>query len=327
MLTIDGARLEGGGQIVRSAVALAAISGIPVRVVKIRAGRTPPGLAAQHVAAINAVALASGSDCEGAAVGSREIVFSPGRISPAPVSIDVGTAGAVTLVLQAYLPVALRTGGSITCTGGTEVSRSPTIDYYDTVFARVLRQYGAGITTTIERRGYFPRGGGLVKVRVEPRQIAPLMIAPADPEPPAIISCSSNLPDHVAERQASAAREVIEAAIGTPAVIEIDRRSGESTGSSVTVRCGLFGGSAVGRIGYRAERVGGDAARALLGDLDGGGTVDRHLADQLLIYLACYGGSYTAAVSTRHAETMVALLDAFGYDVQVRGEGPVEYSA
>jgi RNA 3'-terminal phosphate cyclase (ATP) len=326
MLTIDGACLEGGGQIVRSAVALAAISGTPVRVVNIRARRTPPGLAAQHVAAVNAVVLASAGECEGAVVGSREILFSPGRIRPAPVSIDVGTAGAVTLVLQAYLPVALRAGGSITCTGGTEVSRSPTIDYFDTVFARVLRQYGAGIATTIERRGYYPRGGGQVTVRVEPLPIAPLAIMPSEPEPPTIVSCSSNLPDHVTERQAAAAREILEPALG-PAALVIDHRKGESTGTSVTVRCGLKGGSAVGKPGYRAERVGGDAARELLGEMNGEGVVDRHLADQLLIYLACYGGSYTATAMTRHAETMIALLDAFGYGVQVRGEGPVEFSA
>jgi len=124
MLTIDGSCLEGGGQIVRLAVALSALAGIPVAVTRIRENRPNPGLAPQQIAAVRAVAGVCNAECRGLTVGSREITFAPGDLRRADLRIDPGTAGSITLILQAWLPVALRTGGSITVTGGTEVAWS-----------------------------------------------------------------------------------------------------------------------------------------------------------------------------------------------------------
>lgn len=160
MLTVDGSCLEGGGQIVRLAVALSALAQTPVTVTRIRENRENPGLAPQHIAAVRAVAGACDAECTGLAPRSREITFTPGGLRRADLRIDPGTAGSIPLILQAWLPVALRAGGSITVTGGTEVAWSPTIDYLDRVLAPVLRRAGASIAIEVLERGVLPAGRG-----------------------------------------------------------------------------------------------------------------------------------------------------------------------
>ncbi|MDD1719602.1 MAG: RNA 3'-phosphate cyclase, partial [Methanoregulaceae archaeon] len=240
MLKIDGSMLEGGGQLVRSAVALSALSGTPVDISSIRAGRERPGLAAQHVAAIRAVALLCQAECTGLSVGSRELTFRPGPIASADISVDVGTAGSIPLVLQAWLPVALHAGGSIHVTGGTEVPRSPTIDYLEHLLAGALRAHGARIELEIDRRGYYPQGGGAVSVVVNKAAVSRIGMAAAE-NGQGICSCSSNLPDHVAARQAEAAIQALSGTTGKQVPLHLDRRSGPSTGSSITIWSGWKG--------------------------------------------------------------------------------------
>jgi RNA 3'-terminal phosphate cyclase (ATP) len=325
MLNIDGSRMEGGGQIVRSAVALSAISGIAVAITNIRAQRTKPGLAAQHVAAVRAVAAACSATCTGLSVGSRHIRFTPHTVEKRYLMIDVGTAGSVTLVIQAWLPVALRTGGTLQIIGETDVQKSPTTDYLDRVYAEVLRRHGARIRIDVERRGYYPVGGGYVRVTVEPASF--LHLAGAGAGPCDISSSTSNLPDHVAERQAKAAAAVLPPDMRDSCTIAIDRRTDPSTGSSCTVWRGAKGSSALGRRGLPAERVGEIAARAALCEFDAEGAVDVHLADQLLIFLVQYGGSFTTSTCSTHAGTQCWLLEQFGYRIRCRKNAIVEFRA
>ncbi len=327
MLTIDGSHLEGGGQIVRLAVALSAISGTPVTVTRVRENRERPGLAPQHIAAVRAVAGTCGAEYSGLTPRSREITFTPGLLRRADLVIDTGTAGSIPLVLQAWLPAALRAGGSITVTGGTEVTQSPTIDYVDRVLAPVLRRAGASIAIDLLERGYYPRGGGRVRVRVEPGLPGPIAI-PEEAGACGLVSCSANLPGHVTERQAAAAGDLLRNVAGISCTATLDaREGGPSTGSSVTAWCGAKGAVALGRRGLPAEEVGKAAARALAEELAGPGTVDVHLADQLLVYLALCGGEYSTHTLSMHAKTACSLLAEFGYPVECRENTTVEFFA
>jgi RNA 3'-terminal phosphate cyclase (ATP) len=325
MLKIDGSYLEGGGQIVRSAVALSAVAGIPVDISRIRENRKKPGLGYQHCAAVRAVACACQGQVEGNEPGSSRLSFIPGGIRKAQCVVDVGTAGSVALVIQAWLPVALLKGGTLEVTGGTEVPASPTIDYLEKVLIPALGIPGAGVTFRVVKRGYYPAGGGIVRVTVKPADPAPVAIKKDNSF--GIRSCSSGLPPHVAERQAAHAVLLLGKVLGDDIPVEIQRSEGLSKGSSCTVWCGAKGASALGRPGLPAEKVGEAAATALISELATMGEVDTHLSDQLLIYLACYGGAYTASEYTLHARTMCWLLSLFGLAIRVREGQGVGFSA
>jgi RNA 3'-terminal phosphate cyclase (ATP) len=327
MLTIDGSYGEGGGQLVRNAVALSAITGIPITIVRVRAARKNPGLAAQHVAAVSAAARTCDAVCTGVSRGSQTLTFSPHDLKCCHTDIAVGTAGSVPLVIQAWLPVALSTGGSLHVTGGTEVPMSPTIDYLDHVLCGVLRNSGADIGMQILRRGYYPEGGGEVRIDVKRKHLSPIRPISDIRGPVCILSCSSHLPDHVAGRQASAAEAIVASGSKEECRILFDRRAGPGTGSSCTVWKGAKGGLALGRRGVPAESVGEMAARSYVTRKQEPGSVDCHLSDQLLVPLALFGGSFTAAKMTTHAETICWLLAQFGYRVKCHTGMVTEYSA
>jgi len=311
MLTIDGARLEGGGQLVRTAVALSALTGREITIGHIRAGREKPGLSAQHIAAVRAVATLCRASCTGLSKGSSTLTFLPGKLEASEAFIEVGTAGSIPLVLQAWLPAALRTGGAITVTGGTEVPYSPTIDYFEHLTCRALCGQGAIIEVSVDARGYFPVGGGRVTVRVSPAEIRPFDLTSPETEPCGIISCSANLPRHVTERQAKSAAEAFDFPVS------LDSREGPGTGSSCTVFQGFKGGTALGKRGLPAEEVGATAAGDLRDALLKPGCLDSHLADQLAVMVAIFGGRYTTSEPSMHLRTVLWLLREFGFDLSL----------
>jgi RNA 3'-terminal phosphate cyclase (ATP) len=240
-------------------------------------------------------------------------------------SVAVGTAGSIPLVIQAWLPVALVKGGVLEVTGGTEVPASPTIDYLEKVMIPALGAQGKGISVSVIRRGYYPSGGGIVQMKV--KSADPERILITKEITCGIHSCSSGLPPHVAERQASSAKMLLCNELSRDIPVDIRRSHGVSKGSSCTAWCGAKGASSLGRPGLPAEMVGEAAATDLIREIRSPGEVDSHLSDQLLLYLARFGGTYTAPVYTLHARTMCWLLSLFGFEIHVREGEEVEFSA
>ncbi|OGI48878.1 MAG: RNA 3'-terminal-phosphate cyclase [Candidatus Muproteobacteria bacterium RBG_16_65_34] len=321
MRAIDGAHGEGGGQLLRTACALSALTGEAVRVFDIRARRAPPGLAPQHLTAVKAVAALCGAEVEGLAVRAPEVVFRPGRLRGGEFRFDVGTAGSITLVLQAVLPVAFACGENVTLRliGGTDVKAAPPLDYFRFVFLPLLERMGFKAKIELIRRGYYPRGGGEVGVEVEPGRPRPLRLdAPGALEEIRGVAHAANLPAHVAERMRRTAEEILcayprvriepqvlgrEQAIGSGGAIVAWART-EHT---------ILGGSEVAQRGVPAERIAQSAAESLRAEIESGATLDLHAADQILIYAALAPGasSFLARTWSSHAQTTAWLLEQF----------------
>jgi RNA 3'-terminal phosphate cyclase (ATP) len=318
MLQIDGSVGEGGGQIIRTAIALAAITGKEVEITNIRANRPKPGLSAQHLHAVKAVERLSGGKTEGLALRSTRLQFSPGTLKGFEGEIDIGTAGSITLLLQCLIPVALFADRetSVKITGGTDVNWSPPIDFYLNVFLQALKEMGCAVRLDLKRRGYYPKGGGLVDVHVTPSEHLKGFVVPK-PEHKGIIqgvSHSSGLPAHVAERQANAAKLTLkEAGYHAKIKTEIEERTKRTTGSGITLWRGYKSGSALGERGKRAELVGAEAARNIITELASAATVDVHLANQLVPYIALAKDKSEIRVRemTKHLETNIYITQQF----------------
>lgn len=321
MLEIDGSRGEGGGQLVRHAVALAAITGTHVKLVRARANRHPPGLAPQHLAAVRGVADLCGAGTPGLELRTQSFEFIPGPVPGGRYTIDVRTAGSVALVLQAVVPVALSATGPVELTviGGTDVHRAPAWDYAVSVWVRALRRLGLDVALEIERRGYYPRGGGLVRAFVRRGRPGPLSLPSRGPvrEIRGIVH-TANLPAHITARMLARATERLEP-FG-PVALERQLLGGDKAvgaGGAVVLwaDCGAarLGACAVARRGVPAEAVADEAVDDLVGDLDVGATLDLRASDQLLVYLALANSpsDYVVRRETRHAATIVGLLQQF----------------
>ena len=310
MIEIDGSFGEGGGQIVRTAVSLSAVTGKPVHIKKIRQGRPKPGLAAQHAHAIMALAGICNAKTSGVEPGSDEIVFNPGQIQGGSCRVEIGTAGSVTLLMQCLLPALLMADAPSTLRvqGGTDVQWSPTIDYFKTVFLPALSIFGADVRLESLQRGYYPKGQGMVLLEVVPRKLKAAQIPSGDlkgeREVVKGISHSSNLPSHVTARQAEAAAKTLLEA-GYESVVSQESLKLPSTGSGITLWSENKGASCLGERGLPAEKVGRRAAIELIDELGSKASVDVHLADQLIPYLALAGGSYSVREVSLHAKTNI----------------------
>ena len=310
MIEIDGSYGEGGGQIVRTSVALSAVTGKSVLIKKIRQGRPKPGLAAQHAQAIRALGQICNAEIKGAEPGSSEVLFCPQEICGGSRRVEIGTAGSVTLLMQCLLPALLHAEKrtSLQVQGGTDVQWSPTVDYFRNVFLPALSFFGGRAGLQLLRRGYYPRGQGEVLLEVEPSHLKPAHISyePFNPAHNRIMGIShcSNLPQHVAERQAASAIERLQKA-GYEAEIAQETGRLASTGSGITLWTAGKGASSLGERGLPAEKVGRRAAEEMVRELASPAAVDGHLADQLIPYLALAGGSYSVREISRHTKTNI----------------------
>jgi RNA 3'-terminal phosphate cyclase (ATP) len=308
-----------------------------VRIDKIREKRPNPGLQPQHVTAVKAVAAICNAETDGLVQGSRELVFKARNRISGRFTFDVGTAGSIPLILQALMPSAAFTPGSVELEliGGTDVKWSPTIDYVRLVILPVLHSMGYEAALTLHRRGHYPKGGGRVTMRIEPSQ-ALSAIQLLEREPPVGLEGISHcvkLPSHVAQRQAVSAKERLSAAGYRGANIAVetyppDQDPHIAPGSGIALVMKFQGGSvigsdSVGERGKPAERVGEDAANKLLKEIGSNAPVDRHLGDILIPYMAVADGRSEIVTSeiTMHVVTNIKVAEMIaGVKFEVQGE-------
>lgn len=315
MIEIDGAHGEGGGQILRTSIALSTLTGTAVRIFNIRANRPKPGLSYQHLTAIEVVAELSNGTATGLHKGSKVVEFQPGKLKGGRFSFDIGTAGSVTLVLQACLLPLLyaRESTELLIRGGTDVKWSPPIDYFEHVFSALLRRMGADVKLELKARGYYPKGGGEVEVRIEPvNELRALDLSRATaPKKINGVVHISKLPEHVLKRMKHSALKRL---VNYDVSIKDDMRDSPSAGAGIVLWTDtLSGASSLGERGVPAEKVGAQAADVLLADIRAGATVDVFAADQVLTYLALAKGRSTFLTRTlsNHAKTGIWLIEQF----------------
>ncbi len=335
MIQVDGSSGEGGGQILRTAVALASVLGKEIEVSNIRAGRSNPGIRAQHLASVRAASEICGAATKGAEEGSRRLEYRPGKPKGGHFRFDVGTAGSVTLVLQTVMPILAFAGeaSEIQLIGGTDVKWSPPVDYLRLVTLPVLAEMGYRGNLKLVNRGYYPRGGGVVQFfSTRVANMLPITGTSSGRTTQIdMVSYSTGLPRHVAERQALAAEQLISSDALPAAKVTLEAlpaKPGLGPGSGIVLRAttdqgALIGADSLGERGKPAEEVGAEAGRRLIEELRTGMFLDRHMSDMVVPYMALAEGVSEVSVSqlTEHTLTNIKvaeLLTEVGFEV--RGE-------
>jgi RNA 3'-terminal phosphate cyclase (ATP) len=334
VIEIDGGQQSGSGTIVRFGVALAALCATPIHVVNARVRRSRPGLRPQHVAAVRACAELCGARTEGVAVDSREFVFRPGpRIRGGGYAWDIGTAGSATMLALGVLPLACLADAPLSAriTGGVFQDFSPSPHHTQHVLAPLVGRMGASIEVEVARPGYVPAGAGILELRVRPaaQGLAGLELSdPGSVRQVRGIALSSHLAERrVSERMARTCEEALGEAGIACAIERIEDTTACRAGAGLAVwaetstGCRL-GADCAGALRRSSEAIGRRVARALLEDLASGASVDRHLADQLVLFACLARGAtrYRVPADSAHLRTNLWLAERFG--ARTRREGP-----
>jgi len=327
-ITIDGSKGEGGGQILRTALALSLATGTPFRIERIRAGRDRPGLLRQHLTAVQAAVAVGGARVGGAELGSSWLDFEPGEIRGGDYKFTIGTAGSATLVLQAVLPALLTAGAPtrLTLEGGTHNPSAPPFDFVNLAFLPLLRKMGANVGATFDRHGFYPAGGGRFTVDIAPcRAFAQLDLRDRGETTMVARAMVASLPESIANRELGviskrlgldrrACRiESIAASAGPGNVLIVELRSADVT--EVVTGFGMKGVS--------AETVAHDVSEEVRAYVTAAVPVGRHLADQLLLPMALAGGgTFRTVAPTPHTRTNIDVIQMFlDVPIVVQDEG------
>ncbi|MBI5639631.1 MAG: RNA 3'-phosphate cyclase [Nitrospirae bacterium] len=330
ILEIDGGFGEAGGQILRTALSLSCLLGRPFRMFNIRKGRGKPGLMPQHLTCVRALQQISKAKVSGDSHGSTDITFVPSETEPGEYVFDIQTAGSTSLLLQAILPPLVFAKGScsITLKGGTHVPFSPTFQYISEVFIPMLHRLGIEVHARIERYGFYPKGGGEIRIETIPSKSVSAINLPERGEIREVsgVSGVASLPISIAERQKNSMVRII-SGHGLQADIELVEVSSFGKGTFVFLKpeadnC-IAGFSSPGEIGKPAEKVGGEAAAEFLDYFFSGACLDPHISDQIVPYLALAKGSsaFTTSRISNHLLTNLWLIRQFtGTECIVDGE-------
>ena len=322
MIEIDGSLMEGGGQIIRTSIALSAITKKPVHIFNIRAKRDKPGLRAQHLNAIKAAAMLCNAECKGLSISSGEIEFIPKEIIGRTLSIDIGTAGSITLILQCLIPICAFASNKIRIKikGGTENLHAPCIDYFRFVILPFLEKFGLNARIELIKRGYYPKGGGMVEIFTKPiEKSKPLYLIEQGEilEINGISNASLFLKKtDVAERQARSARQILSKKYFCPIKIKTEYADSLSPGSSIvlwarTSSGSIIGADTIGERGKRSEEVGKEAAEKLMREIESGAPIDLHLADNLIPWIALFSGKIKVSNISLHTKTNIFICEKF----------------
>ena len=328
-ITIKGSYGEGGGQIVRSSMALSAITGRDIHIYRVRAGRSKPGLKRQHLTAVRAVAEICDGELEGDQLQSAELRFRPGSVTPGEYRFSVGSAGSAMLVLQTVLPPLLTSGGpsTIHVEGGTHNDWAPSFDFIDRVYLPLIRRMGPDVTATLNDYGFYPAGGGRVTVQINP--VPALsgfdLTESGRVQRQVVRAVSSGLPADVGERETQRVVRRLnwraeEENLSVPSAGPGNFLCAEIHCQHITE---LF--SAVGRKGVRAEKVADSVTRQVNTWKKWGAPVGEYLADQLILPFALSaamhgsteargirrGGTFVTGPLSEHAKTQIWLLHRF----------------
>ena len=342
---IDGSMGEGGGQILRTSLALACITGRNLHIENIRAARRKPGLAKQHLSCVRAACQICGGKCEGAAIGSQVLDFQPGPIRSGDFSFDIGSAGSSTLVIQTILPALFLADkpSTVTVTGGTHNPWAPPFDFLAETFLPAIKTAGFDADCKLEKYGFFPAGGGKIALNVKPRQEnlnrAINLCEPAEQIQIHARIYTAKLPDHIAQRQK---KLLFQSKLKFKNIEHIEVTDSNGPGNCIMIRLvASSGGSlkaegfgdggtriivftAFGQKGKPSEKVVGEVVSLAENFLPRGAAVDRFSADQLLIYMAISkSGCYTTNDLTTHLTTNIETIKKFlpvSFNVEYKGQ-------
>lgn len=319
MITIDGK--EGGGQVLRVALGLSAVTGKPIRVTNIRGSRDGGvGLKSQHLEGLLAITKLCNAEIRGAKLRSTEIEFAPGRIEGKNLDIKLPTAGSISLLFQS-LQVPCAFGGDdvkLHINGGSTASAwSPTLSFTLNTFLPIVRKLGYNAKIEIIRHGFYPKGGAEAQITIHPaRKLSSISLTERGRVKSVKgLSIAGSLPDHVVRRQTDAATRVLnDHGFGD---LEILSQSVEtlSPGTSISLcaecETTLIGSDAVGERSVPAEKIGEDAALRLTKSLESGSCLDRHMSDQILVFLALAAGKSQVALEefTEHVATSIRVIE------------------
>ena len=317
LISIDGSRGEGGGQVLRTALTLSLITGRPLRVDNIRAKRQKPGLMRQHLTAVQAAAAVGEAYVEGAGAGSQSLLFQPQTIKGGDYRFAIGTAGSCTLVLQTVLPALMSAGveARLKLSGGTHNPLAPPADFLQRAYLPLLRRMGVDIDMSLSRYGFYPAGGGELELRLEAgSQLQPLhLLERGEFRLASSEALIAALPVRIAERELETVRRTMGWDQSQLQLRGLNNSQGPGNALVATIEhehvTEVF--TAFGEKGVSAEKVAGKLCRQIKAYLQGIAPVGPHLADQLLLPLAIAGGAFATAKPTQHTLTNMETINAF----------------